>query len=116
MKKKILLCMMFFLPMLIQAQFMHQAPVGVALFNNATLLPPASFTAIFNQPFHPGISVSYEFGWKKKEYSKWFQDASLGFFNHRYAYKAILLVSKAGNRKTSGTCPWRHLSMPGICI
>lgn len=102
MKKKLLWCLMFILPMMIQAQFMHESPVGVALFNNATLLPPASFTAVFNQPLHPGIMVSYEFGWKQKEYSKWFQDASLGFFNHRYVNKAILLVSKAGYRRNLG--------------
>jgi hypothetical protein len=104
--KKTLWFLMLGFPFLLHAQFLHEAPVGVALFNNATLLPPASFTAVFNQPIHPGISVSYEFGWKKKEYSKWFQDASLGFFNHRYAYKAILLVSKAGYRRNLG-----HLSL-----
>jgi hypothetical protein len=66
------------------------------------MLPPASFTAIFNQPWHPGFQASYEFGWKEKTYSKWFQDATLGFYNQRYAYNALILYSRAGYRRNLG--------------
>jgi hypothetical protein len=102
MQKKYLLGIILCFPIFIQAQSFLSKPVSVAFFNNATLLPPASLTAVFNQPWHPGVAVSYEFGWKEKKYSKWFQDASIGYYSQRYAYRSLLLYSKAGYRRNLG--------------
>lgn len=96
----LLVLLLFTLPG--SSQFLATHPVGLAVFNNATLLPPASFTAVFNQPLHPGLVVNTEFAWRQKEYSKWFQDASIGYFHHRYAYQALLLYSRAGYRRCLG--------------
>jgi len=106
--KRTLTLLLFFIPALIIAQGWRSKPMALSVFNNATMLPPASFTAVFNQPLHPGLTASYEFGWKEKAYSKWFQNASIGFFRQRYVYQALLLYSQAGYRRYLG-----HLSVEG---
>jgi len=83
-------------------------PMSLSVFNNATMLPPASLTSVFNQPLHPGIAASYEFGWREKTYGKWFQNATFGYFSHRYVYRALLLYSQAGYRRNLG-----YLSVEG---
>jgi hypothetical protein len=72
------------------------------------MLPPASLTATFNQPIHPGLTASYEFGWKETEKHKWFQNAGISYMYHRYVYQAILLNTQAGYR-------WKlnHFSIEG---
>ena len=100
--RKLLMLFLFFMPGLIMAEGWKSNPLAISVFNNATLLPPASLTAVFNQPVHPGLTVSYEFGWKETEKYKWFQNASLGYFYHRYVDQAILLYSQAGYRHYYG--------------
>jgi hypothetical protein len=104
--KKWIILLFFGLPLLLPAQSWRSKPMSLAVFNNATLLPPASFTAVFNQPIHPGILAGYEFGWREKPYSKWFQNVSIGFFSHRYVYRALLLYTQAGYRRNLG-----HISL-----
>lgn len=99
---------LLFLPGLIMAQGWTTKPISVSVFNNATMLPPASLTATFNQPLHPGFTVSYEFGWKEKERHKWFQNATVGYMYHRYAFQSILLFTQAGYR-----CYFRKFSAEG---
>jgi hypothetical protein len=106
--KKTILTLIVCLPLLMAAQTRKSNPISLSVFNNATLLPPASFTAVFNQPIHAGIAAGYEFGWKEKKKGKWFQDAEIGFYNHRYVYRALLLYSKAGYRWYFG-----HFSVEG---
>ncbi|MFH1119415.1 MAG: hypothetical protein V1775_06295 [Bacteroidota bacterium] len=105
-------------PFILNAQSWKSRPFSVSMFNNATLLPPASVFAVFNQPVHPGIAFSYEFGWREttrspmfrnintfalggqKVYTgKWFQNISLSWFYHRYVNHAVLLTTQAGYRR-----------------
>lgn len=73
-------------------------PISVSVLNNATLLPPASFTAVFDQPFHPGITISYEFGWKETPNHKWFHNVGVSYIYHRLVHQAVLLNTQAGYR------------------
>lgn len=104
MKRFYLLFSVFFLLNIASAfaQIDLNGPVLLSVFNNATLLPPASVTAIFNQPLHPGIAAGYEFGWIETKTGKLFQDVKLGFYNHRYVYNALTLTTQAGYRKYIG--------------
>lgn len=62
------------------------------------MMPPASLTAIFNQPVHPGLTVAYEFGWKDVTKHKWFQNAGISYMYHRFVYQAFILNTQAGYR------------------
>ena len=62
------------------------------------MLPPASLTATFTQPIHPGLTVAYEFGWKETDRHKWFQNVGISYMYHRFVYQAIILNSQAGYR------------------
>lgn len=116
-----LLLIFLLLPVFLAAQPWKSKPFSVSIFNNATLLPPASIIAVFNQPIHPGISFSYEFGWKETIKSpifkrintyelggnrvytgKWFQNIGLAWFYHQHVNHALLLTSYAGYRRYFG--------------
>lgn len=116
--KKVAVCFLMMLPFIAYAQPWKSKPFSVSIFNNATLLPPASLTAVFNQPVHPGLAFSYEFGWKETIKSpifrkintfdlggrkvftgKWFQNIGLSYFYHRYVNHAALLTTQAGYRR-----------------
>ncbi|HOW30853.1 MAG TPA: hypothetical protein PLP88_04745 [Bacteroidales bacterium] len=101
MKKQILFLLML-LPSVVVAQWLPFGPWSVCATNTATMLPPASITAVLFQPVHPGLSVSYEFGWRDKEFSKWFQDAGIGYTYHRFAYQSVVINTKAGYRRYLG--------------
>jgi hypothetical protein len=96
--RKFLIILSAIVPLVIYAQSWKSEPFAVSIFNNATMLPPASLFATFNQPIHPGFSVSYEFGWKETEKYKWFQNAGISYFYHQFVYQAIILNSQAGYR------------------
>lgn len=100
--KRYLIIFLLVLPCMISAGGWKSMLWTAGVFNNATLLPPASLTAVFNQPLHPGVMVSGEFGWKAKGSHKWYQDAGLGYMYHRYAFQSFLLISKAGYRRYMG--------------
>jgi hypothetical protein len=97
MKKSIILLILVS-PVLLMGQSWKENPFGVSVFNNATMLPPASFIATFTQPIHIGLTASYEFGWKEAPKHKWFQNAAISYMYHRYVYQAIILESRAGYR------------------
>jgi hypothetical protein len=101
MKVKLLLILSA-IPVMVAAQSWKQKPFSVSVFNNASMMPPASLLATFNQPLHPGVEASYEFGWKQSSDVKLFQNASIGYFYQRYLYQAILLYSRAGYRRNFG--------------
>jgi len=96
--KKAILFLILFMPVALSAQSWKSKPIAISVFNNATMLPPASLTATFNQPIHPGLAASYEFGWKETDKHKWFQNAGISYMYHRFVYQAILLNSQAGYR------------------
>ena len=106
--QRILFLLLAALPILLPAQTFRPKTYTISVFNNATMLPPASFTAVLNQPVHPGIAAGMEMAWKEKTYGKWFQNATIGFFSHRYVYRALLLYTQAGYRHYLG-----HLSVEG---
>lgn len=112
----LVLCIIF--PTFLCAQPWKSKPFSVSVINNATLLPPASLTAVFNQPLHPGVAVSYEFGWKETLKSplfrrintfalgggkvitgKWFQNVGLGWYHHRYVSHSVFLMTQCGYRR-----------------
>lgn len=97
--KKIFIAFILSLPLFLFAQKWGEIPYSVSILNNATMLPPASLTAMFNQPIHPGIMISSEFGWKGNSKGKWFQNASLGYIYHQLANQSFLLFTQAGYRK-----------------
>lgn len=100
--RKNLLFILLAWPFFASAQSWKANPVSLSIFNNATMLPPASMVALFNQPIHPGFTAGYEFGWKEKGKHKWFQNAGFSYFYHRFAYQAIILNSQAGYRWHAG--------------
>src|SRR6478609_8134772 len=74
-----------------------QRSVSLSLFNNASQLPPSSFSAVWSQPLHPGIAAGYEFHWKEE--SRWFQSVKVGFYYHQFVQSAIQLYTDFGYRK-----------------
>lgn len=116
--KKITLLWILVFPLIVSAQSWKSKPFSISVLNNATLLPPSSLTAVFNQPIHPGVAVGYEFGWRetfknpmfqntnvfnlggREVYTgKWFQNVELSCFHHRYVNQAFLVTSHAGYRR-----------------
>lgn len=97
--RKLLILLSILVPTFLYAQLWKSKPFAISIFNNATMLPPASLTATFNQPIHPGITASYEFGWKETDKYKWFQNAGISYFYHQFVYQAIILNSQAGYRR-----------------
>jgi len=106
------------LPVLCYSQAWRTRPFSVAVYNNATLLPLKSFTAVFNQPLHPGLYLAYEFGWKetikspifrninttalggnKVNTGKWFQSVAIGWQYHQFVNHAFTLTTTAGYRR-----------------
>lgn len=96
--KKLLIIIFLIIPLFILGQSWHEKPFSISFFNNATMLPPASLTATFNQPIHFGVTTSYEFGWKDGPKHKWFQNAGISYIYHRFVYQSILLNSQCGYR------------------
>ena len=96
--KKAILFFILVMPVALAAQSWKSKPFALSVFNNATMLPPASLAATFNQPLHPGLTASYEFGWKETTKHKWFQNAGISYMYHQFVYQAILLNSQAGYR------------------
>jgi hypothetical protein len=76
-----------------------RAQVGYSLsfFNNATKLPLASFSAVWDQPLHPGVCAGYEFHWRQS--SPWFQTVKLGYYYHQFVQSGIQLYTDYGYRK-----------------
>lgn len=76
-----------------------QAQTGYSLsvFNNATKLPFASFSALWDQPTHPGVCAGYEFHWRQS--SPWFQSVKLGYYYHQFVQSGIQLYTDYGYRK-----------------
>jgi hypothetical protein len=101
MNKKLMLLFLL-IPGFAAGQWLPYGPWSVCITNTATMLPPASVTAVFTQPIHPGLSVAYEFGWRKKDFGKWFQDAGLAYTYHRFAYQSVVLNTRAGYRRYLG--------------
>lgn len=100
--KKILFLLLLILPVIIYSQKLAKMPYSISIFNNATMLPPASLTAVVNQPLHPGILLGAEFGWKENSKGKWFQNANLGYIYHHLANQSFLLFTQSGYRKYIG--------------
>ncbi len=96
--KKILYLIVVLAPFLAHGQTWKTKPVSISVFNNATMLPPASLMATFNQPLHPGLTATFEFGWKETVKHKWYQNAGISYMYHRFVYQAIMLNSQAGYR------------------
>lgn len=96
--KKILIMAFLVIPGMMIGQSWKSNPISVSIFNNATMLPPASLTAVFNQPVHFGVAAAYEFGWKEAPKHKWFQNAGISYWYHQFVYQVILLNSQAGYR------------------
>lgn len=105
------------IPCLAFGQAWKSKPFSIAIINNATLLPPESLIAPFKGPLHPGIALTYEFGWKETiknpvfqnvdTYAlggrrvftgKWFQNIGLSWYNHKYVNHAFVLSTQAGYR------------------
>ena len=95
--KKLILPFLF---LLVAIQSQGQQQWSLTVFNNATMLPPASFAAVWNQPIHPGVSVGYEFPWK--EGSKFFQRFRFGGFYHQFVQVGLQFYTETGFRPTFG--------------
>lgn len=106
------------IPSFATAQSWKSKPFSFALINNATLLPPESLIAPFKGPLHPGVALTYEFGWRetirnpvfqnvntyalggKRVFTgKWFQNIGLSWYNHKYVNHVFVLSTQAGYRQ-----------------
>lgn len=87
----------FYFLILLSSQSQAQRSYSFSLFNNATQLPMASFSAVWKQPLHPGIAVGYDFHWK--ENSPWFQTVKIAFYYHQFVQSAIQVYTDFGYRK-----------------
>jgi hypothetical protein len=89
---KFLIILIFLIPTILFGQD-KEIPINVSLFNESTAIP---FTRFFTSPVHPGIQVGTEFDYRKKEHSRLFQTANLGYFYHNYLAQGIGLNSELG--------------------
>ena len=102
----------------LHAQSWKTKPFSIAVINNATVSFPKSVGAVFTGPLHPGIALSYEFGWFETIKSpifrnintyalggrqvftgKWFQDVGLAYYLHQEVNHAFAYTTKAGYRR-----------------
>lgn len=105
----------------VHAQSWKTKPFSIAVFNNATLPFPKSLGAPFKGPIHPGIEVTYEFGWRETIKSpmfrniniyalggsrvftgKWFQNVGLAWYYHEEVNHAFAYTTKGGYRRYFG--------------
>lgn len=83
--------------LLISTNAISQRSISVSVFNNATKLPVSSFSAVWNQPLHPGICAGYEFQFQDS--SHWFHSINAGFYYHQFAQAGIQLFYNLRHRR-----------------
>jgi len=89
---RFIVILIFLIPTILFGQD-KEIPINVSLFNESTAIP---FTRFFTSPVHPGIQVGTEFDYRKKEHSRLFQTANLGYFYHNYLAQGIGLNTELG--------------------
>jgi len=89
---RFIVILIFLIPTILFGQD-KEIPINVSFFNESTAIP---FTRFFTSPVHPGIQVGTEFDYRKKEHSRLFQTANLGYFYHNYLAQGIGLNSELG--------------------
>lgn len=83
--------------------------ISVAVTNNHSAYPFASFSKLFSGPFHPGAEAGYQFNWKTKAKHDWWQSFKAGVFHHRFVQTAIPIYTQFGYRYK----PFDRLHMQG---
>jgi len=89
---RFIVILIFLIPTILFGQD-KEIPINVSFFNESTAIP---FTRFFTSPVHPGIQVGTEFDYRKKEHSRLFQTANLGYFYHNYLAQGISVNTELG--------------------
>ena len=95
--KKYTLLVWLLLPLLCAAQKKGKE-ISLALTNNHSAYPFASFGKLLSGPFHPGIEVGYGFNWKTGRKHDWWQSFKVGVFHHRFVQTAVPIYTQFGYR------------------
>jgi len=109
------------IPPAVRAQAWKSKPFALSISNHATLPVLETFSALVKPPLHPGIALTYEFGWKEtlknpmfrnintidlggsRVYTgKWFQNAGISYHYHQHLQQAFALTTQAGYRRYIG--------------
>ena len=72
--------------------------ISLAITNNHSAYPFASFSQLIGGPVHPGAEAGYGFNWKTKKKHDVYQSFRLGFFHHRFVQSAIPIYTQVGYR------------------
>lgn len=84
----------------LQAEGIRPAYLSVALNAYATAKPLTGLPQLFKGTFHPGVTFSTGFNWKKADKHAWMQSFKFGFFSHRYIQHSFPLYTEFGYRYT----------------
>ena len=72
--------------------------VSIAVTNNHTAYPFASFSKLFTGPYHPGFELGYGFDWRTRKKHDWTQAFHIGYFYHRFVQHGIPIYTQFGYR------------------
>lgn len=93
---KVILCM---LPILLFAfgsqhlQAQSKMPVKVSIFSESTSVP---FSNFLPGPFHPGVQVGTEFGWKESNHFRLYPAVNIGYMFHSNLFHGIYVNAEVG--------------------
>lgn len=79
--------------------------ISIAITNNHTAYPFASFTKLFSGPYHPGFELGYGFDWSSHKKHDWVQVFHVGYFYHRFVQHAIPIYTQFAYRYK----PWERI-------
>jgi len=80
--------------------------ISVAVTNNHTAYPFASFGKLFSGPYHPGFELGYGFDWRTRKKHDWIQTFRFGYFYHRFVQHGIPIYTQFGYRYR----PWERIN------
>ena len=66
--------------------------------NVHTARPFGSFSGLFGREVHPGFEAGMGWNWNSKSKHRWFQEAKLGYFYHRWVQHSMALYTEFGYR------------------
>jgi hypothetical protein len=95
--RKLVLLLCFSVPLFVYGQRKGKE-LSLALTNNHSAYPFASFSKLFSGPYHPGFEMGYGFNWTSSKKHDWYQQFRAGYFYHRFVQHGIPLYTQIGYR------------------
>lgn len=72
--------------------------LSLALTNNHSAYPFASFSKLVSGEWHPGFEMGTGFNWSVRKKHDWYQEIKLGYFYHQFVQHGIPLYTNFGYR------------------